>query len=85
MRKLILLTLVAAVIINYSFCEASTFSATYKIKVELPAVIGLNMPFNQERSAQAKQSISSADTMTILEQVIIRDDREILIKTTVLK
>jgi hypothetical protein len=65
-------------------CTAGTFSGTYKIKVSIPPVIGLNVASSDSVLQAGKIEKNNLGWETTIE-VVIRGNEKIICKTTVLK
>ena len=83
-RKLVISLLITTfVLLAAPICRAGSFSASYKIKVYIPPIIGVNVP-SAETATHEKIAVRNSAWETTIEE-IVRGNETVIYKTTVLK
>ena len=84
MKKVIFTIFITTMILGVTqICSAKGGSASYKIKVNIPAIVGLNVP-EEALTPEIKQQDSTYASETFTEEVT-RHGKTVVYKTTVLK
>lgn len=77
------LIITTLVLIAIPICNAESFSASYKIKVHIPAVVGINV-LSAGLSLEERITEKNSAWETTVEE-IVRENEAVILKTTVLK
>ena len=82
MKKIFGITLMVLLISTCLICHVYAATASFKISITIPAVVGLNVPPYDTEGINAQMNEGLRETMT---EEIWRDNQRVILKTTVTK
>ena len=84
MKKAAILILIVTLFIPRQVCFAESSSASYKIQVFIPPVVGLNVSKDQPGVLKDNLAVKMEENL-ISEQIVMKDGEKIIYKTAVLR